>query len=165
MPDFRSGERAFQLFTQVAGRAGRGDVAGEVLIQTYTPTHPAVQAARRGDFDTFIDEELEARRTLRYPPFSRLVCVHFRGEDALEVDEVSGRVYDALEPLLDLNQVMLSPPVPSPLSRLQKHYRYQMTARTPKVLSFTRPLKHVLQHLRLPRSVQVVVDVDAVSLM
>ncbi len=165
MPDFRAGERAFQLFTQVAGRAGRGDVAGEVFIQTYTPTHPAVQAARRGDFDTFIDEELEARRTLRYPPFSRLVCVHFRGEDVRDVEEVSGRVYDALEPLLDLNQVMLSPPVPSPLARLQKYFRYQMTARTPKVILFTRPLKHVLQHLNIPRSVQVVVDVDAVSLM
>lgn len=166
MPDFRAGERAFQLFTQVAGRAGRGDVAGEVIIQTYTPTHPAVQAARRGDFDVFIDEELEARKMLNYPPYTRLICVHFRGENAQQVDFVSGQVFNELDRLLgDRTDMQLAPPVPSPIARIQKHYRYQMIARVPRVKQFTVPLKHVLAHLSLPRQVQIVVDVDAVSLM
>lgn len=166
MPDFRAGERAFQLFTQVAGRAGRGDVAGEVIIQTYTPTHPAVQAARRGDFEVFIDEELEARKALYYPPYCRLICVHFRGEQEQEVDFVSSQVYEELNRLLggDPN-INLAPPVPSPIARIQKNYRYQMIARVPKVKQFTRPLRRVLAHLKLPRQVQIVVDVDAISLM
>jgi len=164
MPDFRAGERAFQLFTQVAGRAGRGDVAGEVLIQTYTPTHPAVQAARRGDFEVFIDEEIEARKMLNYPPFCRLICVHFRGENERQVDFVAGQVFEELDRLL-MEEVRLSPPVPSPMARIQRMYRYQMIARTPKVKRFTRPLKYVLDGMKLPRDVQVLVDVDAISLM
>lgn len=165
MPDFRAGERAFQLFTQVAGRAGRGDVAGEVLIQTYTPTHPAVQAARRGDFDGFVDEELEARKLLFYPPFSRLICVHFRSEDEEALERVSAQVFAALESVLDPDSCRLSPPVPAPLARLQKFYRYQLTARTEVVGHFTRPLRQVLNTLDLPRHVRILVDVDAVSLM
>ncbi|MDF3131267.1 primosomal protein N' [Kiritimatiellaeota bacterium B1221] len=166
MPDFRAGERAFQLFTQVAGRAGRGDVAGEVLIQTYTPTHPAVQAARRGDFDVFIDEELEARKMLNYPPYSRLICVHFKGESEQQVDFVSGQVFNELDRLLGENEeVNLAPPVPSPIARIQKNYRYQMIARVPRTKMFTVPLRHVLAGLKLPRQVQIIVDVDAISLM
>jgi len=166
MPDFRAGERAFQLFTQVAGRAGRGDVAGEVIVQTYTPTHPAVQAARRNDFDVFIDEELEARNALGYPPFCRLICVHFRGEKEEQVDQVSGQVYEALDQLLGMKpEINLAPPVPSPIPRIQKLYRYQLIARVPKVKQFTVPLRHVLTSLRLPRQVQLTVDVDAISLM
>ncbi len=166
MPDFRAGERAFQLFTQVAGRAGRGDVAGEVLIQTYTPTHPAVQAARRGDFDVFIDEELEARKMLNYPPYCRLICVHFKGENEQQVDFVSGQVFNELDRLLGENpDVNLAPPVPSPIARIQKNYRYQMIARVPRTKLFTVPLRHVLDGLKLPRQVQIIVDVDAISLM
>ena len=81
MPDFRAAERTFQLLTQVAGRAGRGDVPGEVLIQTYAPFHPAVQSARHADFDTFYDQEIEMRREMRYPPFVRLTTVLFKGTD------------------------------------------------------------------------------------
>jgi primosomal protein N' (replication factor Y) (superfamily II helicase) len=166
MPDFRAGERAFQLFTQVAGRAGRGDVAGEVIIQTYTPTHPAVQAARRGDFDVFIDEELEARKMLNYPPYCRLICVHFRGENEQQVDFVSGQIFNELDRILGMKEeINLAPPVPSPIARIQKHYRYQMIARVPRVKMFTVPLKHVLTHLDIPRQVQITVDVDAISLM
>jgi primosomal protein N' (replication factor Y) (superfamily II helicase) len=79
MPDFRAAERTFQLLTQVAGRAGRGDVPGEVLIQTYAPFHPAVQSARTADFETFFDQEIEMRREMRYPPFVRLTTVLFKG--------------------------------------------------------------------------------------
>ncbi len=165
MPDFRGGERAFQLFTQVAGRAGRGDVAGEVIIQTYTPTHPAVQCARRGDFDTFIDQEIEFRRELEYPPYTRLICVHFRGEEERQVEFVAEQVHAEVARLIDPEQVMLAPPAAAPVARIQRHWRYQMLARAKTAKSFTRPLRHVLQHLKLPRKVQVIIDVDAVSLM
>jgi len=165
MPDFRSGERAFQLFTQVAGRAGRGDVAGEVILQTYTPTHPAVQAARRGDFDTFIDQEIEFRRELEYPPYTHLICVHFRGENERAVEQMSERIYAELERFVDSEQVRLAPPAAAPIARIQKQHRFQMVARTASVKAFTRPLRHVLAHLSIPRNIRVIVDVDAVNLI
>ena len=78
MEDFRSSERAFQLLTQVAGRAGRGDRHGEVLIQTYAPHTPCIQYARKADLDGFIEEEMELRRELGYPPFRHLIRHVFR---------------------------------------------------------------------------------------
>jgi primosomal protein N' (replication factor Y) len=69
IPDFRAGERTFQLLTQVAGRAGRGDVEGEVFVQAFTPFHPAIQYAKRHDFGGFYEQEIEFREQLKYPPF------------------------------------------------------------------------------------------------
>ncbi len=73
-PDFRAGERTFQLLTQVAGRAGRGDVEGEVFVQAFTPFHPAIQYARQHDFDGFFEQEIDFREQLHYPPASRPRC-------------------------------------------------------------------------------------------
>jgi primosomal protein N' (replication factor Y) len=165
MPDFRAGERAFQLFTQVAGRAGRGDVSGEVILQTHTPTHPAVQAARRGDFDAFIDEEIEARRELDYPPFSRLICVHFRGEEEKAVERLASELHELLARTISEERVNLSPPGPSPMARIQKMYRWQLVARARNVKDFTIPLRRALAALPQNRKVQIVIDVDALSLM
>jgi primosomal protein N' (replication factor Y) len=166
MPDFRAGERAFQLFTQVAGRAGRGDVAGDVLIQTYTPTHPAIQAARRGDFDIFIDEELEARKVLHYPPFRRLICVLFRGENEQEVERVATEIYTILDRHFEGKEdILLSPPTEAPIARIQNQYRYHLIARVPKTGQFTRPLRAVLEKRKIPKGVHLQVDVDALHLM
>src|SRR5206468_8730880 len=79
MPDFRAGERTFQLLTQVAGRAGRGDVEGEVIVQAFTPFHPAIQYARRHDFSGFYEQEVEFREQLKYPPVSRVALLTLRG--------------------------------------------------------------------------------------
>lgn len=164
MPDFRSGERAFQLFTQVAGRAGRGDVAGEVILQTYTPTHPAVQAARRGAYDTFIDQEIEFRRELEYPPFTHMICVHFRGPEERQVELFAERVFRELERFVDESSVRLAPPAAAAIARIQGNYRFQLLARAERVKAFTVPYRHILSHIRIPSKIQVVLDVDAVSL-
>ena len=78
-PDFRAGERTFQLLTQVAGRAGRGDVEGEVFVQAFTPFHPAIQYARRHDFAGFYEQEIEFREQLKYPPVSRIALLTLKG--------------------------------------------------------------------------------------
>jgi primosomal protein N' (replication factor Y) len=80
-PDFRAGERTFQLLTQVAGRAGRGDIEGEVVVQAFTPFHPAIQFARRHDFNGFYEQELEFRQQLKYPPFSRIALLTLKGRN------------------------------------------------------------------------------------
>ncbi len=84
-PDFRAGERTFQLLTQVAGRAGRGDIEGEVFVQAFTPFHPSIQFARRHDFVGFYDQELEFRQQLKYPPFSRVALLTLKGRNEEKV--------------------------------------------------------------------------------
>src|SRR5207302_7525788 len=84
-PDFRAGERTFQLLTQVSGRAGRGDVEGEVFVQAFTPFHPAIQYARRHDFEGFYEQELEFRRQLNYPPLSRVALLTLKGRNEEKV--------------------------------------------------------------------------------
>src|SRR5206468_2890454 len=80
-PDFRASERTFQLLTQVAGRAGRGEIEGQVVVQAFTPFHPAIQFARRHDFAGFYDQELEFRQQLKYPPFSRVALLTLKGRN------------------------------------------------------------------------------------
>ena len=84
-PDFRAGERTFQLLTQVAGRAGRGDVEGEVFVQAFTPFHPAIQYARRHDFNGFYEQEIEFREQLKYPPVSRVALLTLKGRNEEKV--------------------------------------------------------------------------------
>ena len=164
MPDFRAGERTFQLLTQVAGRAGRGEVAGEVIVQTFTPFHTAIQAARRLDFAGFCDQELEFRRELSYPPFAHLVCVGIRGGDEARVSSAATAVADRLRPLLRADVVMTDPG-PAPLARAKGQFRYQVLLRAAHTKAMTVPLKQALREVRWPAGVAFSVDVDALAMM
>ncbi|WP_372806361.1 primosomal protein N' [Pontiella sp.] len=164
VPDFRAGERTFQLLTQVAGRAGRGEKAGEVIVQAYTPHHPAIQAARSLDYEGFCSQDLEFRRELNYPPFSHLVLLTFKGENELEVMAAADRFSAQLERILP-ESVSHSPPVPAPLARAKGLWRYQIMLRCEHTVKMTRPIRHVQQTCRLPKGVTLTVDVDALSLL
>jgi primosomal protein N' (replication factor Y) len=96
-PDFRAGERTFQLLTQVAGRAGRGDVEGEVFVQAFAPFHPAIQYARRHDFNGFYEQEMEFRGQLKYPPFSRVALITLKGRNEEKVKFFAEHLKEALE--------------------------------------------------------------------
>jgi primosomal protein N' (replication factor Y) len=164
MPDFRAGERTFQLLTQVAGRAGRGDLPGEVIVQTYTPFHQAIQAARHLDYDGFCDKEFECRRELGYPPFGHLVCVAVRGGEEAKVLHAVNGFAGTLKPRLP-PQVVLAGPAPAPLARAKGQYRYQIVLRAPLARSITEPLKLAAREFKWPSGVSFAVDVDAMSLM
>ncbi len=164
MPDFRAGERTFQLLTQVAGRAGRGEKAGEVIVQAYTPHHPAIQAARRLDYVGFCDQDLEFRRELSYPPFSHLVLLTFKGESELEVAQTTDGFFQALEKILP-ESVTATPPLPAPLARAKGLWRYQIMLRCKHTVKMTKPIRHVLTRFRMPKTVTCTVDVDALSLL
>jgi len=99
-PDFRAGERTFQLLTQVAGRAGRGDVEGEVFVQAFTPFHPAIQYARRHDFTGFYEQEMEFRAQLKYPPISRVALLTLKGRNEEKVKFSADHLRRELEKLL-----------------------------------------------------------------
>jgi primosomal protein N' (replication factor Y) len=136
LPDFRAAERTFQLLTQVAGRAGRGERLGRVLIQTYAPHHYSIRAARDQDYDRFIRRELRLRHELGWPPFSRMALVRIEGEDAAAVAAMAeraakalrGQVKDAKDIKGDAMRVL--GPAPAPIERLRGRYRWQVMVRS-----------------------------------
>ncbi len=164
LPDFRAGERTFQLLTQVAGRAGRGDVMGEVFVQTFTPHHPSVQAARRLDYEMMFDQEVEFRRELSYPPFTHLVCITVRGPSEQLVELTCRDLLRRLRPKL-AESVICSDPSPAPIARVKGKYRFQVILRAFRTGDMTNPLREVLKGFMWPKDVKHVVDVDALSLL
>lgn len=164
MPDFRAGERTFQLLAQVAGRAGRGEVSGEVIVQTYTPFHMAIQAARRLDYEGFCDQEVEFRRELSYPPFTHLICITLRGPSEEKVSFCSQALAGKLKRKLS-RRVILAQPAPAPLARAKGLYRYQVMLRCASTRLMTEAIKEALHDFRFPPKMTCSVDVDAISLL
>jgi primosomal protein N' (replication factor Y) len=164
-PDFRAGERTFQLLTQVAGRAGRGDVEGEVFVQAFTPYHPAIQYARRHDFAGFYEQELEFREQLRYPPVRRVALLRLRGRNEEKVAfwaaHLRRLVMDALAGWRDL---VVVGPAPAPVARAESFYRYNLMLRTSAMTTLSRKLAEITQPLELPDDIRLAVDIDPVDL-
>jgi primosomal protein N' (replication factor Y) len=165
VPDFRAGERTFQLIAQVAGRAGRGDVSGEVYIQTYTPHHTAIQSARRLDYEGFCDEELAFRRDLDYPPEAHLICLTFRGKHEGEVQLAANQYARALDMTLGDLGIRVSEAVPAPLAKIKNIYRFQIIIRSRSVTRVTTAIKATYRQIPLPNSISLAIDVDALDLM
>jgi len=164
-PDFRAGERTFQLLTQVAGRAGRGDVEGEVFVQAFTPFHPAIQFARRHDFVGFYEQEIEFREQLKYPPASRVALLTLKGRSEEKVKFSADHLKRALEKKLkSLKDLVIAGPAPAPLLRAENFYRYQIMLRTRAMSALSRELAVIVQSLTLPDDVTLAVDIDPVSL-
>jgi primosomal protein N' (replication factor Y) len=164
IPDFRAGERTVQLLTQVAGRAGRGDIEGEVVVQSFTPFHPAIQFARHHDFQGFLDQELDFRRQWQYPPFSHLVMIVVRSEHQgraeLSMQTLAKRLSEGMP-----DGVVLGEPAPAPLEKSHGQFRYHLMLRTKAIVRLSRHVHAVLERLTLPEDVLVAVDVDAYQLM
>lgn len=159
-PDFRASERTFQLLTQVAGRAGRGEQAGQVILQTYSPGHYAIQAASRHAYTDFVRQELTFRQRTGYPPFARLVRILFTGVDEQEVARTAMTAAQVPPP----DGVQVIGPSPAPLSRLQGRTRWHLLV---KGASGVRSLVEEIL-VRIPKgsaSVNVAVDVDPLSLL
>ena len=164
MPDFRAAERTFQLLTQVAGRSGRGDVPGEVFIQTYAPFHPAVQSARTADFETFFDQEIEFRREMRYPPFTRLTAVLFKGKDEAAVDACSKDFAAKLKAKLPPS-VRQTGPAPAPLAKAKNYFRAQLLLFAATSKDAGPVLRAFLKSYKPPKDISIHASVDALSLM
>jgi primosomal protein N' (replication factor Y) len=164
LPDFRAGERTFQLLTQVAGRAGRGDVEGEVFVQSFTPFSPSIQFARHHDFEGFWEQEMEFRRQWSYPPFTHLVLIGIRSAHQaraqFSVETLARRLREGLPA-----GALLGEPAPAPLEKSHGQYRFQLMLRSRGVLKLSRHVCEVLEKLTFPEDVVVTVDVDAYQLL
>jgi len=164
LPDFRAGERTFQLLVQVAGRAGRGDAEGEVIVNTYTPFHPSLQFAKSHDFDGFATQELEMRKNFGHPPFSHLVLLTARADTEQKAEFAARTLGQHLSAAVP-SSIMVSPAAPAPLARVRGMYRYQVVARGRKIRDLTKAIRATLAALKLPKDVHVAVDVDPVALL
>jgi primosomal protein N' (replication factor Y) len=162
MPDFRAAERTYQLLTQVAGRAGRGEIPGDVYIQTFSPFHPAVQCSRRGDWESFAEQELAMRKELGYPPFTRLCAVTFTGTDEGAVASAAALAAERLRAGVP-DGVRVTGPAPAALAKAKGKYRVQVGLWTEEVRRVAGLLRAVAAD-RWPEGVTVGVDVDALTI-
>jgi len=166
LPDFRGAERTFQLLTQVAGRAGRGEKPGKVILQTYFPDHYAVQFAAQHDFSGFYEKELAFRRWMHYPPHTALANVLIRSSQLDEVLGWSGRLAQWFEQTPHAGIRVLGPAA-APILRLKQDYRYHFVLKSPSREDLNRLLRSLLVHAveeKIPRS-QIIIDVDPIWLM
>ena len=163
LPDFRAGERTFQLLTQVAGRAGRGETPGEVFVQTYTPFSPSIQFARHHDFTGYFQQELEFRERCDFPPFKHAVLLTVRsqheGRAKLSAETLVRRLRESLA------EFVLSDAAPAPLEKLQGQYRFHILIRGEAIMRLSRLIRETLEKLPLPEDVTATVDVDPYQLL
>jgi len=169
IPDFRASERAFQLLVQVAGRAGRGDAKGRVLVQTYDPGHAAIRFAMAHDVAGFVEQELADRRELGYPPFSRLALVRVEAADeavAREACALLARAALAASTGKDGARVEVLGPAPAPLARLRNRFRFRLMLRSKDRAALRKVLSAVLvARATLGHRVRASIDVDPVQLL
>ena len=167
LPDFRAAERTFQLITQVAGRAGRGDSPGRVVLQTFLPDDPTIKAAIRQDFVGFAKTELAHRRSTHLPPYGRLVRIVLRDQELPKLhrrsEELAGQLSGAIATLG--GKVLLKGPMPCPISRIAGFFRHQIVLHAPRADALQNLLAAVREEGHLAKSDRIAVDVDPVSLL
>jgi primosomal protein N' (replication factor Y) (superfamily II helicase) len=166
LPDFRAAERTFQLLTQVAGRAGRGELPGRVLIQTFYPEHYAIQDAVKQDYVSFFDRELHFRRMMAYPPFTSLANVIVRDTSLEKAIRWSRELSQYFSPH-DGERVRILGPAAAPLARLKKEHRFQFLLKSPKRSVLTKLLSGALAYCdakEIPQTA-VLFDMDPLSLL
>jgi len=171
LPDFRSSERTFQLLTQVAGRAGRKDLLGEVFIQTFSPNNAGLIFARDHNSNGFFADELPYRRELKYPPYGRLIYILFKGEIEEKVEQAANTFYSRLRFPSNLGEIF--GPTTSPLAKIQDKYRWQIIIKCDKKLDPAGKISRQLLRNALTRfksekrlrGVRITIDIDPISLL
>lgn len=163
IPDFRANERTFQLLVQVAGRAGRGDRAGEVFVQTFTPQAEAIQFSRQADFNGFAEAELKLRRDFKYPPYRHLIQHRFRGPSVEKLKFFSEQWSKLVEKKFG-GRVELRGPSAAPIEKIKDEYRWQLWYFTASVTKIIGELNQLRGEFAWPDDITQVLDVDPVNL-
>jgi primosomal protein N' (replication factor Y) len=164
MADFRAAERTFQLITQVAGRSGRGERAGEAIVQTLYPEHYSIQLAARQDYDAFFAKELHFRKSMLYPPLVAMVNVIVRGRTLEEAMQVAGEIAKRLLPEATALNLRMLGPAPAPLQRLRGEHRVQLFLKGTRRAEMRQALRAVLNEMPEVRR-KVTVDVDPLNVL
>lgn len=162
IPDFRASEQVFQLITQVAGRAGRGHLPGEVIIQTQMPDNPTIQLAAKQDFQAFYQMEIESRKLFNFPPFSHLVKLTFSGKDPFLVEQAGLKLRKSLLERLGAS-FLIHPLCVSGHAKIKDHFRFQCLIQGPRVYPVNEAIRQALKQTPLPSAIRLHLDVDPLS--
>lgn len=169
LPDFRSCERGFQLLTQVAGRAGRGDNPGEVYFQTYNPDFFGLETAKQQDYESFYNTEIEAREDFDYPPFSQIIRVILSSKNQFRAEKSAQEIAMRLNDIVDKRQltepVAVLGPNPCVIERLQEYYRFQILIKNKLGEKGRRFILSFLAQIKLPDDIKLTVDVDPIDIL
>ncbi len=160
--DYRAAERAFQTLTQVAGRAGRGDIPGRVILQTYSPEHPVIQAVKTHNYSDFSNTELVQRAELNYPPYGNLILIKLSSLDEQEVEQAAETLADRLIDNLSSEYEILGP-APANIMRVARRYRWQILLKFPSTAKDNLPDLNLLRS-HLVKSVSMTIDVDPINM-
>jgi len=168
VPDFRAAEKTFQLLTQVAGRSGRGEKPGEVLIQTYNPDHYAISTSIKQHYETFADKELILRKALKYPPGFKIARFIFAHKTEKILKEQTAKAIPILEELRNTyssKQLLILGPLPAPMVKLQNNYRYHIIIKADSYKLISHVVSMLKENLKLSSTVKTSIDIDPYSLM
>lgn len=164
IPDFRAGERTFQVLTQVAGRAGRGSLPGEVIIQTFTPHAAAIQFARHHDAIGFNKAELEMREMTHLPPYSAMLLITAKSPHEQRANFALTTLYKRIKSLCP-PQLSITEVLPAPITRIQGQYRFQLMLQHPNALFLSSFVRKIVDEFQLPDDVKLILDVDPLNFL
>ncbi len=169
LPDFRSCERGFQLLTQVAGRAGRGDNPGEVYFQTYNPDFFGLETAKEQDYETFYKTEIQARENFDYPPFSQIIRIILSSKNQYRAERSAQEIAMRLNDIVDNRQltepIAVLGPNPCVIERLQEYYRFQILIKNKLEEKGRRFILNFLAQIKLPEDIRLTIDVDPIDIL
>lgn len=162
LPDFRASENVFQLITQVAGRAGRSDIKGEVIIQTFLPEHATIQLAAKQDYLSFYKQEIAMREQFGYPPFCRLAKLVFTGKDSEKTIQLAEEFRTALQKLLP-SEYELYPVIPAGHAKVKDLFRFQFLVKGPKIPPVSEAIATIKKAFPFPSGIKLFADIDPLS--
>ena len=168
IPDFRAAERTFQLLTQVAGRSGRGEKAGEVIIQTYNPDHFAITSATKQDFESFAKIELDLRKALKYPPSFRIARFLFSHKDLKYLRTQvfkNNNIIEELQNLFEPKKLKVLGIVQAPLVKIQNNYRFHLIIKADSIKVLSAAVSYLQENLKLGSTIKQVIDIDPYGLL
>ncbi|GHT14238.1 primosomal protein N' [Planctomycetales bacterium] len=168
LPDFRASERTFHLITQVAGRTGRGEKGGRVIIQTFSPDHPAIQAAAKHDYRAFVKQEFPIRKTLNYPPYAKMIRIVVRGGDETKTLDFAENFAEKLAAEMksdDKFPFKILGPAPAPFAKLRGLYRFHIHLHGADEKRLHAAVRSVTARIKTPQDIQWIVDVDPIDML
>jgi len=164
LPDFRAGERCFQLLVQAAGRAGRSNDEGEVVIQTFNPDNPVIKLAARQDYHDFYRQEIRMRKLLVYPPYTQLLRLVLASEIEAEVENFAAATFNYIEEMIDAHEeeITVLGPAPCPIYKVRNRYRYQIITKCSS-LSLLHSMAGYILTNGVPKNVKIEIDFNPIA--
>jgi primosomal protein N' (replication factor Y) len=159
LEDYRSNERTFQILTQVAGRAGRENQKGKVIVQTYNPENFAIECSKEQNFNMFYETEIELRKQLKYPPFCDIIMIGFTGKDLNEIQKLSNLVYKKLKSVIN-DEIFVYKPVPAPIDKIKNKYRWRIIIKCKVTSNVLNMVNYAIEDERIKKCKETSIIVD-----